>query len=178
MIELRGNPEVFFSDSPSIALGLDQVEQLKEQALKNPRRRCRLCIHQDETDPIHQMVIVHMNDTYVRPHKHRTRTESFHMIEGKCSLVLFDEEGGIRDIVHLGLPGSGQSYFFKTTERLFHTTLIHTDIAVFLETTEGPFLRDDTLFPPWAPNGEDDTEVSKYLEDLHAIVSQRDPYPA
>ena len=118
-----------------------------------------------------------MHDTFVRPHRHLTHTESFHMVEGKCSLVLFEEGGEVRDIVHLGDPTSGLPFFFKTTERLYHTTLIHTDIALFLETTEGPFLRDDTVFPSWGPDGTDEVEEKNYLDEIHAIVQERDAYP-
>ena len=177
MIEHKGNSEVFFSTDESIALGRAHIEKLKEQALKNERRRCRLCIHHSEQDQIHEMVIVHMRDTYVRPHRHLTRSESFYMLEGRCSLVFFDiKSGGVDRIVHLEPPGSEHPFYFKTLDRSFHTTLIHTDIAVFQEITEGPFLREDTVFPPWAPDGTDEFEVSKYLAGLHGIVQEISPY--
>ena len=82
------------------------------------------------------------------------------------------------NIEHLGPLASGLPFYYKLSDHAYHTTLIHTDVVVFQETTQGPFRRDDINFPPWAPDGEDAEEVSQYLSELHAIVRRGGPYPS
>jgi cupin fold WbuC family metalloprotein len=171
------NPEVIYNEKTSVAIDAEFIGELKRKALANKRRRCRFCIHTDETDLIHEMLIVHTYDAYVRPHKHLRRSESFQVLEGVCSVVLFDESGAVREIMNLGAIGSGLPFYYKFTDQLFHTTLIQTDILVFLETTQGPFRRDDTVFPEWAPEGDNMSDAGDYMEELHAIAEREAPFP-
>ncbi|MBU1910629.1 MAG: WbuC family cupin fold metalloprotein, partial [Verrucomicrobia bacterium] len=84
------NDEVLYPGEAPVVLDRAFVEWLKQQADRNPRRRIRLCAHQDPNDLIHEMLIVHAQMTYIRPHKHLTRIESFHVIEGEADVVMFD----------------------------------------------------------------------------------------
>jgi hypothetical protein len=49
--------------------------------------------------------------------------------------------------------------------------IIQSDILIFKETVRGPFIRDDTVFPDWAPNGDDRDETNKYLSELMEEVN-------
>ena len=51
-------------------------------------------------------------------------------------------------------------------KNIFHTFIFHTKYFVFKETTKGPFKRQHTSFPMWAPNGKNKLETSKYLNNL------------
>ena len=68
--------------------GLVFTDHLK--AKQNQRKRIRVCTHKDVNENIHEMLIVHNKDTYVRPHKHKISGESIHILEGKCNLLLFN----------------------------------------------------------------------------------------
>ena len=39
---------------------------------------------------------------------------------------------------------------------LFHMLIIESEFLVFKETTKGPFIREDTIFPDWAPDGSEE----------------------
>lgn len=171
------NPEVIYNDGTLVAIDAAFIDELKRKALANPRQRCRFCVHTDEGDPLHEMLIVHTRDAYVRPHKHLCRSESFLVLEGCCSIVLFEESGVAREVVNLGSAESGLPFYCKSTEKLYHSVLIHSEVLVFLETTQGPFRRDDTVFPPWAPQGDDASAVEKYMDALHRLVAGRVPNP-
>src|SRR4051812_15824469 len=82
MAIIKFNDEVLYSDDLIVQVERPEIEQLKKAALLNPRRRIRLCAHRNVDSTLHEMLIVHTANTYVRPHKHLNKIESFHVIEG------------------------------------------------------------------------------------------------
>ena len=48
--------------------------------------------------------------------------------------------------------------------------IIASEFLVFKETTRGPFIREDTIFPNWAPDGKDESLVDKYFYSLNKIL--------
>lgn len=114
------------------------------------------------------MLIVHPIGTYVRPHKHVGKSESFHVIEGEVDVVVFAGDGGVADVIRMGAFTSGRPFFYRIAEPLYHTLLIRSDVLVFHETTSGPFQRADTVFAPWAPADGDAAAVGRYLAELEA----------
>jgi len=160
------NEEVLYADGRIVMVGRQDIEFLKAKADMNQRKRIRLCAHRTVDDSLHEMLIVHTRDTYVRPHKHVNKTESFHLIEGSAQVVVFDEEGNILEIVQMGDYSSGKQFYYRMAESLYHTLLITSDHLVFHETANGPFIRSDTVFPPWAPDGNDDTARKEFVERL------------
>lgn len=148
------------------------IAALVVDAAKNPRRRIRLCTHSSVDDSVHEMLIVHERTCYVRPHKHIGKSESFHVIEGNVDVVLFDEQGGIQDVISMGSYETKRPFFYRIAEPLYHTLLIRSEVLVFHETTSGPFQRDQTHFAPWSPDGQNDDEVMGYLSDLNDKVAR------
>ncbi len=69
-----------------------------------------LCAHQDNTDLLHKMLIIHVQNTYVPPHKHVNKSESFHIIEGALSVFLFDVEGRVTETIRMGEVASGRVF--------------------------------------------------------------------
>ena len=87
------NEEVLFTADDVVKVDANDIEELKQKARLNPRRRIRICAHKNLEDNIHEMLIVHEKSCYVRPHKHINKTESFHIIDGSADIILFDEDG-------------------------------------------------------------------------------------
>jgi cupin fold WbuC family metalloprotein len=164
--------EVRYATDGIVLVDAADVARLKQEAGENARRRIRLCAHYSVDNPLHEMFIVHARDTYVRPHKHLGKSESFHVIEGDVDVVIFDDEGGVTDCIPMGAFASGRPFFYRVAEPLFHTLLIRSDILVFHETTGGPFRRDDTVFAPWAPEDGDAAAVTRFLADLDARITR------
>jgi len=162
------NPEVFYSDRAFLTVGPDDIAWLKAEAARLPRRRARLCAHPDPSAPVHEMVIVHGHMAYVRPHRHLDKAESLHVLEGTVRALLFDQDGGIVDVVDMGPLGTGRPYFYRMPQGIFHSLLISSDWLVFHEATEGPFDPARTEFPAWAPDGSDPSAVERYMADLRA----------
>ena len=148
------------------------IATLIGDAAKNPRRRIRLCTHSTVDDAVHEMLIVHERSCYVRPHKHVGKSESFHVVEGQVDVVLLDDTGAVTDVIPMGSYESGRPFFYRIAEPLYHTLIIRSAVLVFHETTSGPFVRDQTVFAPWSPDGADDSEVEQYLSVLNIAIAQ------
>lgn len=175
------NEEVLYATGGYVNVGRQYIEELKRRAGQNQRKRIRLCAHPDVEDQLHEMLIVHTGDTYVRPHKHLTKTESLHVIEGTFDLVVFDDDGGITDVVSMGDYSSGSPFFYRTRKHEFHSLIITSEYLVFHETANGPFRPEDTVFPPWAPEAADGPAekecVARLGEDVERFRDQRSPGP-
>lgn len=161
--------EVLYAEGSSVRVERQAIQELKDRADSNPRKRIRLCAHPDVDDKLHQMLIVHTNETYVRPHNHLNKSESIHMIEGSLDLVIFDDLGAITDVIPMGEYSSGRAFFHRMNEPLFHTLLIHSDHVVFHETANGPFNSSENTFPAWAPADIDEAE---YMAELAQRVEE------
>ncbi len=160
------NDEVLYPSERFVSLKALDMAFLKTEAFKNPRKRIRFCTHQGMDDKIHEMFIVHAKDAYVRPHKHVNKSESLYLIEGEVDVIFLDDQGKIIKRVEMGPPASGKLFYYRLSEPLYHTFCIKTDLICFYEVTQGPFNREDTIFPSWAPDGSDDKKVKVFLNKL------------
>ena len=142
------------------------IERIKILSEQNDSGKFRTCIHHSEEDNVHEMLIAHRSRTYVRPHKHRINGESLQIIEGEATAIIFDDEGEIIQAFRVADPSSNYPFYYSMAKAVFHMLLIHSDFLVFKETTRGPLVRDDTLFPDWAPDGNDEKDLVTYVENL------------
>ncbi len=162
----RINDEVYVADEPVVKVSRDGIAMLKRLAGATRRQRVRLCAHQDTQDTLHEMLIVLHQGTYVRPHRHRNKSESFHIIEGALTVVLFSDLGEIREVIPMGSYASDRKFYYRLAEPAYHTVLLDGESAVMHETTNGPFDRAETEFAPWAPPEEDAAGAQQYQAAL------------
>jgi cupin fold WbuC family metalloprotein len=130
----------------------------------------RLCTHRSADDSLHEMLIVHARGTYVPPHKHPAKSESFHVIEGHVDVVIFGEDGSVAEVMNMGEFTSGKPFYYRMADALYHTLVIRSATLVFHEITNGPFRRSDTIFAPWAPDETDLTAVATFLATLEERI--------
>jgi cupin fold WbuC family metalloprotein len=158
--------EVFYAADRIATVGRDDIDYLKKRAAESGRERSRLCTHRSTNDLLHEMFIVHSTDTYVRPHKHLGKAESFHLIEGRIDVIVFDENGAITDVVQMGEYSSGLRFYYRIGDPTYHTLMILSDVAVFHEVTMGPFVRDDTIYAPWSPTDDNKIACGIYRAEI------------
>jgi cupin fold WbuC family metalloprotein len=166
----RETSEVLYATDRIVTMDADAVTELKAEASRNPRGRVRLCAHPNIHDRLHEMLIVHNRDAYVRPHKHVGKSESFHVVEGDVDVVIFDDDGNVTDVIHMGAYGSGRAFYYRIATPIFHTLLIRSEVLVFHEATNGPFDRADTVFAPWGPEDRDTVAVAQFLRGVDERV--------
>lgn len=154
--------EIFYTLDSICRIGRKEIDFIKSKAAKNSRARARICTHSDVEAVVHEMLIALTKDTYVRPHKHIGKSESFHLIEGRLNVIIFDEEGNKSDNIPLGEIGSTEQFYYRLPSGIYHTVVPETDWVVFHEVTSGPFNPKDTIYPSWAPlDGVENTDAQK-----------------
>jgi len=168
----RESDEVLYPKGDVVFLSAPDLQELKALAVLNPRQRVRLCAHQNPNDLLHEMFIVHMQDCYVRPHKHMGKVESMTVLEGEVDVVLFHDDGSIRQVIPMGTPDSGKVFYQRLCSEIFHTLVIRTEFLVFHESTEGPFSRVKTIFPEWAPP-EQGVASKSFMDRIGSLISNR-----
>lgn len=150
---LRQSDEVYYAEGDLLTLSRADFDFFKQQARQSPRKIARLCTHRHMGDRLHEMTIVNLHETYIRPHKNTAKPKSFLVLEGAMDVVMFDDIGNIIGVIPLGAPGSGLPHYFRLHETRFHTLRTRSEAVVFQETTIGPFEPGDTVFARWAPDG-------------------------
>ena len=170
MISVRKeSDEVLYSIKEVVSIkGLD-LQELKSLSLLNKRKRIRLCVHMNPSEKLHDMIIVHTKDCYVRPHKHASRAESITILEGEVDLVLFEEDGSISSVVRMGELRTNKTFFYRLSSSIYHMFIIRSEFLVFHEATEGPFNKEDTIFPKWSPPEESNILVD-FIDSIESNI--------
>jgi cupin fold WbuC family metalloprotein len=158
--------DVFYATDAITTVGPEEIAFLKSRAGANRNRRSRICLHRTPEERLHSMLIVQQGGGYLRPHLHVGKCESFHVIEGAVSVVIFDDDGEITSALELGTREDGRTFFYRMPAGVWHGFLVRTDWLVFHEASEGPFDASRTLFPQWAPDGADAEESRRFLATL------------
>lgn len=173
MIPLRRiNDDVHYARTDIVRFGAEEIRFVKHQAFASARGRARICAHRDPTDEIHEMLIALAQRGYVRPHRHEGRMESFHVVEGAADVVIFDDDGGVDQVIRLDLGDHG-ARFYRLGSPRFHTVLVRTDCFVVHEVTSGPFDPHGTAFAPWSPEDADSVGIAEFLADVERRLPAR-----
>lgn len=163
---IKENDEVYYAPASRALVSAETITFLKMQAQKTARGRCRLCAHPSVDSSLHEMLIVHKGGAYIRPHRHIGKAESLHVIEGEADLIFFDKNGNVEKRRLVGTPDSGNPFYARTEEGQDHMLLLLSPWFVYHEVTSGPFDRNQTVFPAWAPEDGDLAAVGAFLAKL------------
>jgi cupin fold WbuC family metalloprotein len=165
------SPEVFVAEGPISVIGPEDIAVLREALHKTPRKRVRINAHPDRDDPLHEMIIAISRNSYIRPHKHPSKSEAFHIVEGAVDIIIFDNDGEIAKVIPLSAPGSGKPFYYRMSEPFFHTLIIRSEYLVVHEITNGPYRVDGAVFADFAPRDDDSVGAAKYCAELERRVS-------
>lgn len=157
---------IFFRGQEIIEIKANQFDDLKRAAIKAPLKRARFCLHHDLSDQVHEMVIAFCRESYIRPHRHLNKSESFHVIEGKLLVVFFDDDGKVTRRIDMGPIGSGCTFFYRLSSSLWHTVVPLSEFVIIHETTGGPFIREESEFASWSPADDDSKGIERFLAEI------------
>ena len=87
------------------------------------------------------MIIVFHRGAVIRPHRHRGKTESYHIIFGELDIVRFDDEGLPTRIVSMGKLASGKTLVYRQNRPIWHSVIIRSEYAAIHEVTNGTLPR-------------------------------------
>jgi cupin fold WbuC family metalloprotein len=162
----RVNDGVFVAQDGIVHFGDEEIAFVKKQAQSSTWKRARICAHKTGDESLHEMLIAILAGSYIHPHKHFGKSESFHIVDGEVDVVIFDEYGHITDVIQLGVPGSGRQFFCRLYAGVFHTLIVRTNFLVVHEVTNGPLIRANTALASFAPYEEEFEKVGKYMHTV------------
>jgi cupin fold WbuC family metalloprotein len=126
------------------------LDELAATATASPRKRAHLNLHESPSDLLQRFFVAADRDTYIRPHRHRTKAELALVVRGRFDILTFDDSG---TVVARWTVGEGtDSLGYEAALMTWHTVVSRVDGAVFLEVKEGPY--DPAVaaeFAFWAP---------------------------
>ena len=168
-------PGIFYTPHEFVLADTALIQFLKERARSTPVRRARLCAHPAPEADQHDMLIASHRDTYVAPHRH-PKSESFLVIEGEADLLLFEADGRLARRITMGPAKSGLPMFYRMPAGRYHSLAIRSEVLVFVESTRGPFSRQDMEEAPWAPPATDADAGRTYIAALPLLEEAAKPH--
>lgn len=140
------------------------LDELAAKAAASPRRRAHFNIHGSAADPLQRFLVVGQQDTYFRPHLHRTKAELAIVLRGRIDLVTFDEAG---HLLNRQAAGEGTGCFaYETASGTWHTLIPVAGPVAFFEVKQGPYDPATAAdFAPWAP-AEGEVSVPRFQQWL------------
>ena len=150
------------------------LDQLSLEASGSERLRKNLNLHDDYADPCQRLFIAMEPGTYIRPHRHTDppKPECFMAVRGKLALVVFDDDGEVKQVISFGDGCHTLAIDLPAGE--WHSIIVIEPGSIFFDTKPGPYVAmSDKNFAPWAPE-ENSPEVGSYLSVLTEIVLKKD----
>lgn len=157
------NEEVLYANCSQFEIDKQDISNLIELAKNNNSKKIRICSHYNPNENLHEMIIVHNKDTYVKPHKHINKSETMIILDGEVDYILFDNDGQLKKLVNMSTYDSGECFYQTTREAEYHSLIIKSEWIVFIEITNGPFIKEDTVFAPFAVDENDKNKVEDFL---------------
>lgn len=154
----------YFCQKKPVKVTAKLIKELKKVAKNSGHKNVRLCLHESPQALFHNMVILEKKGRYYPPHKHLEKGETFHIIEGKMAVFIFDVQGNILDASILSPKGN---FIYRVGVDMYHAVMPLSDVVIYHEAKPGPFLGDkDSIHPSWAPRSDYPQEIADYKERL------------
>jgi cupin fold WbuC family metalloprotein len=164
MVNNNLKPE--YSQNFTFKIDKEFIKNLNDLANGNDTKRSRLLIHSNADSKIHEMLIFFRKDSYIKPHKHINKTESYLILEGDLDVIYFNEDGSFNNKINLKNYSSGNTFFLRSENSLFHTLRIISDFVILIETTNGPAIKDETEYANWAPDYFEFEKVKQFQDKI------------
>jgi cupin fold WbuC family metalloprotein len=141
-----------------------EVDFLKIVAKQSPSKKSRVLLHSSPEKDLHEMLIVHSYGEYIQPHINAHSDKSFIVLEGEMFVVVYRENGKIKNQIHLSCYDGRLAFMLRLNEPMFHTVVPISETVTFLETIKGPHI--ETRYAPFAPPPTNLFESEKYMKWL------------
>lgn len=159
--------EVCFNKKKLVKIDKQMIEEIKKRAKLNANGKYRFCLQHSAEDSLHEMYIVRSRGDYGRPDKHLYTTESHTIVEGKMLVILFENDGRIKELFELS---KDCYYTYRIDTNIYHMQVPISEQVVYLETKLGPFNEKSNIFPDWAPEPSESEKVKMFMDELEKKI--------
>ena len=134
-MEPKPKSTTYYNNQDIITVGPEDIWKLRQAARNDPRGRARLCLHHGANDAVHEMVIAIHKKSYIPPHRHLNKSESFHLIEGELLVIFFNDDGRETSRLRLSEPENNNHFLYRLAASHWHTLIPLSDWVIIHETT-------------------------------------------
>jgi len=136
------------------------IEKLSDIAL-NLKETVRICMHSNANDDLHNMLIVHHKNSYIKPHANMYNSKAYHHIKGEMLIIGLDENQ--KEIFRTIL--NKYNKIVRIEKGIFLYMRILSEIVVFHEIAIGPYTNFTTIYPEWAPEKNEKT-IQQFIKRI------------
>lgn len=141
------------------------LDNVTAQAKENARLRMNYNFHETMDAPVHRMLNALEPGTYLPPHRHSDKEETYLVLRGRLMAFFYDEEGNVTEKICLN-PLEGR-YGLEIPPRTWHSIIALESGTVIFEIKKGPY---QPLSPEdmatWAPAPDDVEGVKAFVERI------------
>ncbi len=156
----------FFCKTLPAKVNRDLISELIDISESEGKVNVRVSLHDGPDAPFHDMIILERPGPFYPPHKHLQKGETWHVMDGRMGVFVFDDDGGIVDT---SVVAAGEIYRLSLDTN--HAVLPLGDYVVYHESKPGPFLGNaDSLYPTWGPANGDTAAQDIFTARLRAAI--------
>lgn len=148
----------------------DLLKELLDLSEKSVRQRHCHILHKKGAK-FNKVFNLMRYDSYMHPHMHpgEEKIEKIHIIQGSLYFFFFDNDGNIKEKIHLESKGKN---FISVPAYSWHTYVMESEIVLTYETMMGKYHPDTWKhLADWAPK-EQSNNSSQYLKKLQNLAIQ------
>ena len=142
----KKNDRVYYASGTPATLDMQSMLMLKELAAYRSLPMARVCLHQSDDEPIHEMLMLHTRPQTVGPLKQDKSSLSYHMLDGAADFRLHDDRGARTWESRLDSDNNFCARSLRLDAHVFRSMQTVSQYAVFLEVAGGPFKDNDTVW--------------------------------
>ena len=120
------------------------LREIMHNAQFSPKKRARVCLHEDDDSDIHVMLISLDKQSVIPTHKHSDRPEFYILLNGHVRISIFAENGLVDRTIELEYPSETKIFTFYMPKGVWHSLQVLSESCLVLEVTSGPFKRSAT----------------------------------
>lgn len=141
------------------------LDYVTSQAKVNPRLRMNYNFHTSMGEPIHRMLNALEPESYLPPHRHTDKEETYLVLRGSMWVFYYDESGNVLERVLLS-PSEGK-YGLEIPTGTWHSIVVLESGTVIFEMKKGPYqpLAPEDL-ASWAPAPSDKEGAEAFMKQM------------
>ena len=141
------------------------LDTVTAQAKENPRLRMNYNFHATMDAPIHRLLNALEPGTYLPPHRHTDKDETYLVLRGRLMAFFYDEDGNVTEKVCLN-PIEGK-YGLEIPPCTWHSIIALESGTIIFEVKKGPYqpLPSEDI-AAWAPASSDEEGIKVFMQRM------------
>ena len=157
-LSIKAKSKTYFYQGGVATIKPVELQQLLDDAARDPMKKARFCMHPSPEYPINHMIIASHYNTYVNPHLHHHSSVFYHMIQGAMRLIIFDDDGRVKEWYPLAAGQPDTAQFASHNPGVWHAHVYMSEWTIFSESVLSSAGAENSVDAPWGP---DETEQAK-----------------